>query len=255
MNATPLTLPYLVRLGAAVLALSFAASASAQSETTPSHVFQAAQDLIAEIEILREEMGIADYPPQAEPQEDRAPVHVYAKSLEVREKISRAQRRLGMPPGEVGQIPVREIVPHDVLGSRAGRDPRDAAHETPARHRERDHVPTPLRRGENPQSMVYQALGDASFLLDGLVGRPITPSDVYGALLHVHDEMELIAARLKVSLELDPPPFEGRKRPNDVAQQVMRATFKTINLETRLGDGRVGDPAAATRPGYPGRRL
>ena len=32
-----------------------------------------AQDLISEIHVLRDEMGVQDYPPEAEPQEDRAP--------------------------------------------------------------------------------------------------------------------------------------------------------------------------------------
>ena len=224
----------------ALIALTFGAQAQSRDRITPSHVYQATQNLIAEIQVLRDAMGIMDYPPEAEPQEDRAPVHVYAKSLEVMKKISRAQRRLGMRPGRVGQIPVKEIVPGDVLGSV----------ETLIRelHRTKDQLviedeinPTPFEGGKTP-SAVYKALGDASFLLDGLVGRPIAPTDVFANVVHIQGEMELIAAKLKAELELNPPVVEGRKRPQDVAQQVLRATFKTINLETRLGMDASGVP-------------
>ena len=224
----------------ALIALTFGAQAQSRDRITPSHVYQATQNLIAEIQVLRDAMGIMDYPPEAEPQEDRAPVHVYAKSLEVMKKISRAQRRLGMRPGRVGQIPVKEIVPGDVLGS--VETLIRELHRTKAQLVIEDEInPTPFEGGKTP-SAVYKALGDASFLLDGLVGRPIAPTDVFANVVHIQGEMELIAAKLKAELELNPPVVEGRKRPQDVAQQVLRATFKTINLETRLGMDASGVP-------------
>ena len=235
-SATPIAL--------SIAALAFAATLGAQAQSrdqiTPSHVYQAAQNLISEIHVLRDAMGIMDYPPEAEPQEDRAPIHVYAKTLEVLTKIGRAQRRLGMQPVKVGQIPVKEIVASDVLSS------VDTLlwelHRTKAQLVIEDEItPAPFEGGKTP-SFVYKALGDASFLLDGLLGRPISPTDVYSNVVHIQEEMELIAAKLKVALELDPPVVEGRKRPQDMAQQVLRATFKTINLETRLGMDASGVP-------------
>lgn len=200
---------------------------------TPSHVFQATSDLIAEIEILREAMGISDYPSEAEPQEGRAPVHVYAKTLEIMRKVSRVQRKFGITPSEVGQIPVKNIVPKDVFGH------VQAIIEELRRVKgqlviEDEIQPAPFEGRKTP-SFVYKNLGDASFLLDGLVGRPITPNDVYGNVLRIHDEMELVAAKLGADLELDPPAVNGRKRPKQVAQQMLRATYKVINLQTRLG--------------------
>ena len=61
------------------------------------------------------------------------------------------------------------------------------------------------------------------------------PNDVFANLMHLHGDMELVAAKLKVALELEPPIIEGRKRLKEVGQQVMRATFKLISLQTRLG--------------------
>ena len=207
---------------------------------TPSHVYQATLDLISEIEVLREAMGVADYPGEAEPQEDRAPIHVYAKTLEVMKKVSRVQKRLGMVPVRIGQIPVKKIIPKDVLAS------VNSIVEELRRIKKQlvvaDRIQSaPFEGGKTP-SLVYKNLGDASFLLDGLVGRPLTPNDVYANVLGIHDEMELIAAKLKVALKLRPPKVEGRKRPKDVAQQVLRATYKVINLQTRLGMDASGVP-------------
>jgi hypothetical protein len=75
--------------------------------------------------------------------------------------------------------------------------------------------PAPFAGGKTP-SLVYKNLGDASFLLDGLVGRSITPNDVFGNVMHIHDDMSLIAAKLEASLELDPPAVEGECIPDPV---------------------------------------
>ena len=210
------------------------------NDITPSHVYQATSDLISEIEILRDAMGVTVYPIEAEPQEDRAPIHAYAKSLEVMEKISAAQRRLGMAPARVGQIPVKKIVAKDVYKSvqTAIAEMRRMKTQLVIEDGIR---PAPLEGGKTP-SLVYEHLGDASFLLDGLVGHPTDPNDVHTHLVYLHDEMELIAAKLKVALELEPPMVDGRKRMKEVAQQVLRATFKVINLQTRLGLDASGVP-------------
>ena len=202
-------------------------------DITPSHVFQATQDLIAEIEVLREAMGISDYPNEAEPQEGRAPIHVYAKTLEVMRKVARIQSKFGITPAEVGQIPVKAIVTKDVF-SNVQAIVGELRRVKSQLVIEDEIQPAPLVGGKTP-TFVYKNLGDASFLLDGLVGRPLTPNDVYGNVLRIHDEMELIAAKLGAELELDPPAVNGRKRPMEVAQQMLRATYKTINLQTRLG--------------------
>ena len=204
-----------------------------ESNVTPSHVFQATLDLIAEIEILREGMAVVDYPGEAEPQEGRAPVHVYAKASEVLEKVARVQSRLGMEEVDPGFIPVKEIVPADVLGQvhRSTEEIRKiksqlVIEETPE--------PAPFVNGKTP-SLVYKNLGDASLLLNALVGRPITPNDVFGRLEYVYDDMELIAANLRVSLNRELSAVDGRRSPKDVARLILRASYKIIDLQNRLG--------------------
>ena len=206
---------------------------SDEEKVTPSHVFRATLDLIGEIRILREELGADDYPPEAELQEDRAPVHVYAKTLEVMSKVSRVQRRLGMDAAEVGQIPIKEVEPRDVLGS-VGTIVDELRKIKAQMVIEREVDPAPFAGGKTP-SVVYKNLADASFLLDGLAGRPLTPNDVFLNTVYILDELELVAAKLRAPLSLDVPAVEGRKTPKDVAQQVLRASYKMVNLQTRLG--------------------
>ena len=208
---------------------------------TPSHVFQAAQDLLAEINILREELGVNDYPPEAELQEDRAPVHVYVKTLEVLTKVSGIQRRLGVPAAPIGQIPFKEVGPGDVLGNveLILDEVRKIKTQMVI---EREIEPAQLVGGKTT-SLVYKSLADASFLLDGLRGRQLTPDDVFRNVSFVLDEMELIAAKLRVPLELKVSVMDGAKRPIDVAQQVLRATYKVINLQTRLAMDASGVPS------------
>ena len=210
------------------------------SQQSPSHVYQAVSDLQSEIELLREAMGVTDYPLEAEPAEDRSPIHVFARTLEVQRKISAAQKRLGMAPIKVGQIPVKVVEPKDVFGSvqTALAEVRRIKEQLVI---EDEIEPTPFEGGKTP-SLVYQHVGDASFMLDGLVGHPIDISDVYENMLYLHGDMELVATKLKVALELEPPEVNKRKRLKAVGQQILRGTFKLINLQTRLGMDASGVP-------------
>ena len=208
---------------------------------TPSDVYRAVQDLTAEISILRDELGVYDYPPEAEPQEDRTPVHVYAKTLEVLSKVSGIQRRLGVPGAHAGQIPFKEVNSGDVFAN--VEYILDELRKIKTQMViDREIEPAPLVSGKTPSS-VYKSLADASFLLDGLRGQPLTPDDVYRNCAHILDEMELVAAEIGVSLDFELPEVEETKNPKDVAQQVLRATYKVINLQTRLGMDASGVPS------------
>ena len=200
---------------------------------TPSDVYRATLDMIAEIEILRKATGVAGDTREMELREDQAPIYAYAKSLEIMEKAARVQRRLGMIPVDVGSIPVKRITADDVH-----RSVRDIIGELRRIKRQlvvRDRIQPASFAGGKTSSHVYKNLGDASYLLDGLVGRPTTPNDVHMHVLRVQDEMKSIAATMEASLHSDPPVVKGAKEPRDVAQQVLRATYKVINLQSRLG--------------------
>ena len=92
-------------------------------------------------------------------------------------------------------------------------------------------------------SYVYKDLADASFLLDGLGGRPLTPNDVYKNCSYILDEIGLIADELGVSLDPELPEVAEEKTPKEVAQQVLRAAYKVINLQMTLGMDASGVPS------------
>ena len=188
--------------------------------------------LIAEIEIIRQASGVTGYPVEAEWIEGRVPIHMYAKSLEVLAKVVEVQRRLDVPEGRVGPIPLRNIGADDVASSieyilaevRRIRSQLGIG---------RPIAPEPPDAG-NASPMIYKRLTDASFMLDGLRGGPLTPDDVYRNALSVLDEMALIAEKLDVSLDLEPAPITGRRHSLDVAMEVARAVYKVTELQTLL---------------------
>ena len=63
----------------------------------------------------------------------------------------------------------------------------------------------------------------------------MTPNDVYMHVMRVHDEMELIAAELEIPLDVEVPDVKGGKEPVAVAQQIVRAAYKIIHLQSKLG--------------------
>ena len=206
--------------------------AGSRAAAEPSDAYSAVQDLIGEITVLREELGARDHPPEAELIEARAPVHVYAKTREVLAKVTDAQRRLGVPVGVVGRMPLEEIDATDVLANiRYTLDElrKIKTHMGIARQI----VPAPPGPGTTA-SIIYKGLADASFLLDAVRGHPLTPDDVHRNAMAVLDEIVIIATRFDVAPELQPEVVEGEKKQIDVARQILRATYKVINLQSRL---------------------
>ena len=197
------------------------------------HVYRATLDLLREIEVLREAQGVADDPGEPEARADPTPLDTYIESREVMEKTARVQRRLGMIPVEAAPVPVKEITSLDLH-----RHVRTILEEVRRVKRQlvvrRAIQPAPLSEGVSP-SLVLRNLEYASSLLDGLVGRTTTSNDVYMHVRLVRDEMALIGAHLGVVPASEAPVTGGNREPREVAEQVLRAVYKTINLQFRLG--------------------
>ena len=203
------------------------------NDVTASHVYQATVNLISEIVILRNAMNIIGRPEKLGFRQHQTSIHAYAKSLELMQKTARIQKRLGMIPVEVGHIPVKTLALVDVYGV------VQAIIEELRRIKRqlivKDDIEfAPFVGGRTP-SHVYENLLHASLLLDGLVGRSTTPNDVYVQVLRVHEELNLVATQLDVSLDVEPPPVEHGKQLMAVAQQLLRAGYKLMDLQTRLG--------------------
>ena len=67
-------------------------------EIPTTHVYQAATELLAEIQVLRRATRVTDAPPAAEVTVHQTLTHAYTKALEVQVKTARLQKRLGMIP-------------------------------------------------------------------------------------------------------------------------------------------------------------
>ena len=197
-----------------------------------AQVARAVEDLVAEIALLREAPGDGAPVPDAEPLEDRAPVHLYVKTLEVLAKVTHAQRRLGVPAGPAMRIPFRPIDAPDVL--------RLVEHALGEVRRVKAHVG--VERGIAPAApglagappALHRRLAHASHLLDALRGGPLTSADVHRHALGALDEVALVAERFGVAVAREPPPAQAETTPVEVAQQLLRAAFKTVNLQRRL---------------------
>ena len=197
-----------------------------------AHVARAVEDLVAEIALLREATGDDAPVPAAEPLDDRAPVHLYVKALEVLGKVTHVQRRLGVPAGATVRIPFRPIDAPDVLG--LVEHALGEVRRVKARAGVERAIAPAAPESAGAPSALYRRLAHASFLLDALRGGPLTSADVHRHALGALDEVALIGERLGVPVGLDPPPAQAGKTPVEVAQQLLRAAFKAVNLQRRL---------------------
>ena len=204
-----------------------------EGEIIADHAYRATADLIAEIQILREIQGIADLPAEPGMRENETALSTYIKSREVMEKMARVQRRLGMIPVEVPPVPVKNIVPRDIY--RNVQAIVEEVHRVKRQLVIKEEIRPASIAGGATLTRVYENLEYASSLLDGLVARPTTSNDVYIHVVLAQDEVTLIAARLGVALDAKPPAVEGEKQPKEVAEQVLRAVYKTVHLQSRLG--------------------
>ena len=198
-----------------------------------SQVGQLAKDLISELHLLRDHVGVLDHPPEAEAQRDRAAIHAYMKALEIQFKLGQVQQRYEMPATLTADIPLKAIGAdevHDIVERLLG-DVREIKTRLSV---EQTIEPASPAVGQT-FSDVYQHLGTASLMLDGLRGRPLNTNDIFRVATAINDELQLIGTRLGV-----PPNFSTPESPGDVgasqlAQQILRATFKAINLQSGVG--------------------
>ena len=212
---------------------------------TLGDVHRAVAELVAEVELLRRAKGVPDAPrSEAALGEAFAPAHVCAMALEVAEKTARVQRRLGMIPAETAYPGVAGLAPEALE-----RAVRDIVGEL--RRIKRQLVVDDTAEGVAPAdastpAALYRDLARASRLLDGLVGRPPTRGDVRARLAHVREALRPLAARLGTAPgAAEPSAASTARTPREVAQALLRATYKAIGLQIALGMDASGAPAAA----------
>jgi len=224
------SLVYAVLLPALLLCIPL--TAISDESITPSHIFQITEDIISEVEILRETIGVDEEASEPEEQQDKSAIQVYSKGLEVLEKIAKSQRKLGISPVKVGEIPLKEVNSADV-----NRLVKVILLELQRIKKQlviTEEIKAATLVGAKMYSHVYENLWFASYMLDGLI-PPIKPKDVYRNIQYLQDELRLIATNLNVpNLLLKADEIDGRKRLKDIGQQALLALYKISDLENRL---------------------
>ena len=226
-------IPALLSLLALVHLPAAAEQESTTSQTiTPSHVHQQARLLVAEVRVLRSALT-ADTPAR-DPglQTKKSPLHVYSKSLELLEKISRTQTKLGMPPVEVGALPeVKKVTPTQVyesmqrILSELRRIKKEKGIETTVSMPE-------FEPGKLP-SDVYEEVWRASYLMDSLAGS-IDPSSVYRNAQLLLQELAVVANATGATLPQDKPELDSRARPEDANIEAFKNLYRVAAVQRRF---------------------
>ena len=219
-------------LAAVLSASESVARAQWNTEITPSQVFQQTRRIISKIRRLRVAQGATDIPRDPAVQAHKYPIHVYAKCLEVLEKVTRFEADLGLSPGALGQIPIARVRPAEVFNCT-----QDVLHELDRISGAVGLAPSderfPLLPGKAPAD-VYRNMWRASFLLDGVVGQ-VSPSYVYRNTQYILSELDLIAATLGVHLAGRAPEPQPDRMPVDVNLQGFMVLYVLASIERALG--------------------
>lgn len=218
--------------GASVAILALHATAT--EEVAPPHVYQAARELAADVETLREYTGrpvvtaapwVVDY---AEPR------HVYYQAQTMARKANRLAQQFGVEAAPLPEVPEGAIVPANVLELVHTADGRiDAVMEELGLGSDDDGDGAAFDPDRLPRDVlreVVQVNRQFNFMLDS----PIRPADVYTRL-------ELAAAYVAGALTEDAsqpiygtlPAFEAGKQPADVYRRVLDC----LGIAQRIGAG------------------
>ncbi|MDE0366687.1 MAG: hypothetical protein OXP09_14060 [Gammaproteobacteria bacterium] len=199
----------------------------------PDDVVTVTELVRQEIEMLRRELGVKDFPPRAESHDSRRPIHIYVKALEVMSKVAAVQRRLGVPESSVPGMPLAGLSSDDVL--LVLQDIVGGIRAIKTQMVIESGVDTGTLSTPRTLSAAYKNLADSSAMLDGLVGRGLTTEQVFQGVRSIAEDLNLVAAELQVALEANAPVVADVRESADIAQQALRAAYKVVLLQSRLG--------------------
>lgn len=206
-------------------------NATAYGAATPDDVFIEALILERQIDLLRESSNNTIEIKKPLPQKGKSSVHVFAKSIEVREKIAAVQKLYGLETIDLKGIPSTEIGSADVLESVL------ALRNALSTILKSQNLIEPIGRSSIVSGMtpneVYEKLWFISNSLDTFIG-PIQPSSVFVSVTHALIEAKNIAQKLDVEV---PVPLHIREGalPMDVNIEGFRNLYRIAKLQRELG--------------------
>lgn len=204
---------------------------SLQSQaSTPSHVYQQVESLVADIHAIRQQQNIHE--PARDPgiQIAKTPLHVYTKGLELFEKVQRYQKANNWPTVPVPGLPTQNTTPSDVLALMVQIDTqiqvvKQRLNITSAK--EYGLVP-----GKTP-SDVYEHVWRASLLMDELVGA-IKPAFVYRNTERIIEGINQLASDMGKTLQRPEKVAVSGKKPIDANIEGFKVLYQLVALERKL---------------------
>lgn len=211
--------------------LMFLLFTEATQAKTPSHVFQAVDTLTNNIRNIRTHLNITETAREPGVQIAKTPLHVYAKGIEVYEKVNRFRDSKGWPVTTLPTLPSKKISPADVftLVKRITNELEDTASRLGIPSAKEAALPV----GKTP-SDVYENLWKSSYLMDGIVGA-ISPVLVHRNTKRIEAGLHQIAKELNVQLATPDIKSVSGKKPIDANIEGFKVLYKLVELEQKLG--------------------
>ncbi len=186
---------------------------------TPDHVFAVSAHTINELKRYRNFRGIKNPVRSTPVQSGIQPMHVYQKTLDNLNKISRLRVQLGLGEIVVPEYPLRKITPTEVFDLAVRIDlEMGIIYGCSGMDNVAIGLDIDLDEYDNKTpSDVFTNMWHFSFMLDTIIGSEgYTPSDVYQQALRVSEEIKIIARYLEIDISLNLGPKGKNKKPSDV---------------------------------------
>lgn len=227
---------------ALLASLSFLSMTAAYAAQSPSHVFQQTEQMILEINHLRNRLNINSKARTPHIQNHKLPIHAYAKSIEVIEKIARIEKKYGMRVVKVEGMPLKKVTPDEVY-RQTEIILEELANIQSAKNTGSSEQIAEYKDSKTP-SDVYENLWKVSFLLDGLSDK-IKPNDVYLNLSKVVSDIGIVAKNQRVELKTKLPTTDPKTKPTQVNLEAYINLHKISLWQSRL------NMVPFRVPGYP----
>jgi len=197
---------------------------------SPSHVYQAVEQTVADVEAIRAHQSITK--PSRDPgiQVAKTPLHVYTKGMELFEKIQRVKSKLSLSSEPLPALPSSSISPNEVLG--LVKKINASLMEIKTHFSISVTTDHPFVDGKTP-SDVYEHIWRASLLMDELAGQ-ISPSYVYRNTQQVIDGLKVIAQSMNKDVKLESVVLRKDAKPLDANIEGYKVLYQLISLERKL---------------------
>lgn len=199
--------------------------------STPNEVYQSANNLVINIEKIRQNQNVNIEARKPGVQIAKTPIHAYTKALEVYEKIIRFKQLKNWEHSSLPNLPVKKVLPSDVFAII-----NDITKELDDINKKLNITLTKsalLPVGKTP-SDVYERLWQSSYLLDGLVGA-ISPVYVYRNTIRIERTLINIANQLNKETKIKELIKHKGKKPIDANIEGYKVMYQLVALEKQLG--------------------